>query len=58
LKSSLTTLECNGLKAIAELKGLRGRLLAFLGERPFETEEGIEAVPTAGFLAEPAAQRI
>jgi hypothetical protein len=41
-----------GLKAIADLKGIRRRLVVFLGERPFRTEDGIEALPIPDFLQE------
>ena len=39
-----------GLKAIPDLKGLRRRLVAFQGDRPFRTEDGIEALPIRDFL--------
>ena len=51
-KESLVSRDFNGLKAIAELKGIRRRLVVFLGERPFRTEDGIEALPIRDFLQE------
>jgi len=51
-KDSLASRDFNGLKAIAELKGIRRRLVVFLGERPFRTEDGIEAIPVRSFLDE------
>ncbi len=51
-KKTLSSHDFKGLKAIAELKGLRRRLVVFLGERPFRTEDGIEALPIRSFLAE------
>jgi hypothetical protein len=41
-----------GLKTIAGLKGLRRRLVVFLGERAFRTEDGIEALPAHALLEE------
>ena len=49
-KDSLTSRDFKGLRAIAALKGLRRRVLVFLGERPFRTEDGIEALPVREFL--------
>ena len=49
-KSALTSRDFKGLKAIAELKGLRRRVVVFQGERPFRTEDGIEAMPVRTFL--------
>jgi predicted AAA+ superfamily ATPase len=51
-KETLTSRDFKGLKAIADLKGIRRRLVVFLGERPFRTEDGIEALPVADFLRE------
>lgn len=51
-KESLDSRDLNGLKAIAALKGIRRRLVVFLGERPFRTEDGIEAIPIRSFLEE------
>ena len=51
-KESLSSRDFKGLKAIAELKGIHRRLVVFLGERPFRTEDGIEAMPIRSFLEE------
>lgn len=51
-KDSLTSRDFKGLRAIAALKGLRRRVIVFLGERPFRTEDGIEALPVREFLNE------
>ena len=48
-KESLSSHDFKGLKAIAELKGIRRRLVVFLGDRPFRTEDGIEALPIRSF---------
>lgn len=51
-KERLTSSDFKGLKAIAGLKGIQRRLVVFLGERPFRTEEGIEVMPVRSFLEE------
>ncbi len=51
-KENLASRDFNGLKAIAELKGIQRRLAVFLGDRPFRTEDGIEALPVRSFLDE------
>ncbi len=51
-KQSLAPHDFKGLNAIAELKGIGRRLLVFLGERPFRTEGGIDALPIRDFLRE------
>jgi predicted AAA+ superfamily ATPase len=51
-KDSLSSKDFKGLKTIAELKGIGRRLVVFLGERPFRTEDGIEALPIRSFLGE------
>jgi predicted AAA+ superfamily ATPase len=51
-KETLSPRDFNGLKAIAELKGVERRVLVFLGERSFSTEDGIEALPIKEFLQE------
>lgn len=51
-KGSLSSRDFKGLKAISDLKGIRRRLVVFLGERPFRTEDGIEAMPIRSFLDE------
>lgn len=57
-KESLSAHDFKGLKAIAELKGIGRRLVVFLGERPFRTEDGIEALPIRSFLGELAGKTI
>jgi predicted AAA+ superfamily ATPase len=49
-KETLVPHDFKGLKAVADLKGIRHRLVVFLGERAFRTEDGIEALPVADFL--------
>lgn len=49
-KESLTPRDLSGLRAIAALAGVRRRLVVFLGERPFVTDDGIEALPVPRFL--------
>lgn len=49
-KESLTARDLSGLRAITALAGVRRRLVVFLGERPFVTEDGIEALPVPRFL--------
>jgi predicted AAA+ superfamily ATPase len=51
-KESLAPHDLKGLMAIAELPGLRRRLVVFQGDRPFRTEDGIEALPIRNFLQE------
>jgi hypothetical protein len=47
-----------GPKAIAELPGVRRRMVVFLRERPFRTSEGIDALPVDHFLDELAEGRV
>jgi predicted AAA+ superfamily ATPase len=51
-KENLSAPDFKGIKAITGLKGIRRRLVVFLGERPFRTEDGIEALPIRSFLDE------
>ena len=51
-KQQVVSRDLTGLKAIAELKGIGRRLVVYLGERPFVTEEGIEVLPVPEFLRE------
>lgn len=51
-KERLSAHDFKGLKAIAELKGIGRRLVVFQGDRPFRTEDGIEALPIREFLQE------
>lgn len=57
-KETLTSRDFKGLKAIAGLKGLHRRMVVFLGERPFRTEDGIEAMPVRHFLNELESKRL
>jgi len=57
-KERLTSHDFKGLKAIAELKGIRRRLVVFQGDRPFRTEDGIDALPIRDFLRELEGQTI
>lgn len=51
-KDTLVPRDLTGLKAIADLKGVSRRIVVFLGERPFRTEAGIDALPVRHFLDE------
>ncbi|MCU0727713.1 MAG: DUF4143 domain-containing protein [Planctomycetes bacterium] len=44
--------DLKGLRTIADLKGVRRRIVVFLGERPHETADGIEVLPIGDFLHE------
>ena len=55
---SLDSRDFKGLRAIAGLKGLRRRLVVFMGERPLRTEDDIEALPVRDFLLELEQNRI
>lgn len=57
-KESLSSRDFAGLKTIAELKGIRRRMVVFLGSRPFQTEDGIEALPVNEFIKELEGKRI
>ena len=41
---------CPAFRSSAALKGIRRRVVVFLGDRPFRTEDGIEALPVRDFL--------
>ena len=47
-----------GPRAIAELKGVRRRIVVFLGECTYDTEGGIEALPAGEFAKELASGRV
>jgi predicted AAA+ superfamily ATPase len=47
-----------GLKAVAELAGLKRRILVHLGARAFTTPQGVEALPAERFAKELAAGKI
>ena len=55
---NLAPQDFKGLRAVSSLKGLRRRLVVFLGERPFRTEDDIEALPVRDFLRELEQNRI
>jgi uncharacterized protein len=57
-KHAIRPTDMKGLKAIADLNGIRRRILVFLGDRPFTTEDGIEALPVDTFVRELEAGRI
>ncbi|MEW6368909.1 MAG: DUF4143 domain-containing protein [Acidobacteriota bacterium] len=57
-KESLVSSDFSGVKAIAGLNGLRRRLLVFMGDRSFNTEDGIEALTVRDFLHELQEKRI
>lgn len=56
--SLLTSHHFTGLRAIAELPGVRRRLVVFLGERAFNSPDGIEALPVSDFLQELEGNRL
>jgi hypothetical protein len=41
-----------GLRAIGELRGVRRRIVVYLGTERLVPERGIEVLPLAGFLRE------
>jgi uncharacterized protein len=49
---TLVSHDFKGLRAIARLQDVRRRLVVFQGDRPFRTEDGIEAMPIRDFLQE------
>jgi uncharacterized protein len=51
-KETLSSRDFIGLRSIADLKGIRRRLVVFMGERPFRTEDSIDALPIHNFLRE------
>lgn len=57
-KTRLGTGDFAGLKAIAALPGLTRRLVVFLGERPFRTADGVDALPVPHFLEQLEAGRV
>lgn len=57
-KETLSTRDFGGLRTIAELKGIRRRIVVFIGDRPFQTEDGIEALPVNEFLQELQEKRL
>jgi predicted AAA+ superfamily ATPase len=57
-KETLSNRDFAGLKTIAELRGMKRRIVVFLGARPFRTEDGIEALPVNDFLQELQEKRL
>lgn len=51
-KPTLGTRDLKGFRAIADLSGIRRRIVVFLGDRPFRTDDGIEALPVGHFVRE------
>jgi predicted AAA+ superfamily ATPase len=54
----LSSADFKGLRAITELRGARRRLLVHLGERAFNTSDGVEALPAVEFAHQLADGRI
>jgi len=57
-KRHVASRDFQGLRAITGLPGLTRRIMVFLGDRPFVTDEGIEALPVAEFVRELERRRI
>ena len=57
-KETLAARDFNGLRTIADLKGIGRRLVVFLGERAFRTEEGIDVLPVREFFDELERKRL
>jgi hypothetical protein len=57
-KETVSPRDFMGLKAIADLRGIRRRILVFMGGRPFKTTDGIEVLPIRHFLNELEAGKI
>lgn len=57
-KETLNSRDFSGLRTVADLHGLKRRLVVFLGPRPFRTEDGIEALPVKEFLQELQEKRL
>jgi predicted AAA+ superfamily ATPase len=50
--------DLRGLRAVAELPGLRRRVVVYRGERPQRTADGIDLLPVAAFLADLESSRL
>jgi len=57
-KETLNNRDFSGLRLVAELRGIKRRIVVFLGERQFQTEDGIEAIPFNEFIHELHEKRI
>jgi hypothetical protein len=44
--------DMRGLRAIADLSGVKRRILVFRGDRKQKTADGVEILPVASFLTE------
>ncbi len=51
-KPALAARDFAGLKAIGALPTVTRRIVVFLGERPFRTADGVDALPVRHFLDE------
>jgi len=51
-KKTLNSRDFGGLRRVAKLRGMKRRIVVFLGARPFQTEDGIEALPVNEFIHE------
>ena len=49
-KPSLAPADLKGLRAIAELSGLKRRIVVYEGMRPQRTEDGIDVLPVKAFI--------
>jgi predicted AAA+ superfamily ATPase len=57
-KLALSSRDFSGLRAIGELPDVRRRVLVFLGDRPYRTEDGVDVLPVRDFIDEVEAGRI
>ena len=57
-KETLSPRDFRGLQTITELEAVHRRIMVFVGQRPFKTEDGIEALPVQDFLGEIEARKI
>lgn len=49
-KRMLAPRDFSGLRAIADLRGVRQRIVVFLGDRAFRTDDGIDVLPVRQFV--------
>ena len=57
-KRQLASRDFRGLRAVADLAGLKRRIVVFLGDRPFVIDDHIDALPVADFVHELEERRI
>ncbi|MBI2840167.1 MAG: hypothetical protein HYX75_17765 [Acidobacteria bacterium] len=50
-KERLHERDFRSVRTVARMPGLLRRLVVFLGDRPFRTEDGIEGVPIEQFIS-------